>query len=101
METFDPLAPLPRPVRFRPDPLDTALVAVEYLDEPFRPEFAALIYDESPMHGCALVMLDQPNLIPGNACLVKVGRLDPLAALIAWKRTLDDGLVRLGLQYLE
>ena len=90
-----------RPVRFEPDPLDFALVALTKLDDPFTPEFSALIYDEAPMNGCALVCRDHPKLAPGEACLVKVGRMDPVAAQIAWKKTLEKNLVHVGLQYLE
>ena len=91
----------PRPVRFEPDPLDYALVAVTNLEEPFHPEIAALIYDEAPLNGCALVCADHPGLLVGNACLVKAGRMNPVAAQIVWKKTIEKRLVHLGLQYLE
>lgn len=100
--TFKDLEELrPRPLRFEPDPLDYALVAVTDLEEPFNPELVALIYDEAPLNGCALVCVDHPGLVVGNGCLVKVGRMDPIAALIAWKKTIEKRLVHLGLQYLE
>ena len=91
----------PRPIRFEPDPLDMALIAVENLDEPFSPDFAALIYDEAPLNGCAIVVRDHPKLAVGNACLIKVGRMSPIAALVAWRKVLEPRLVHLGLQYLE
>lgn len=91
----------PRPVRFEPDPLDYALIAVTDLDEPFHPELVALIYDEAPLNGCAVVCVDHPDLAVGNACLIKVGRMDPIAAQIVWKKTLETRLVHVGLQYLE
>ena len=101
METFDPLVPQPRPVRFEPDPLDYALIALTNLEEPFTPERVALIYDEAPLNGCALVSSDHGDYVVGNACLVKVGRMDAVAAQIVWKKTLAPHLVHLGLQYLE
>lgn len=91
----------PRPVRFEPDPLDYALVATTDLEEPFRPDLMALIYDEAPLNGCALVCVDHPDLQVGNAVLVKVGRMNPLAAQIVWKKTIEKRLVHLGFQYLE
>ena len=100
--TFDDLeAPRPRPVRFEPDPLDCALIAATNLEEPFTPELVALIYDEAPLNGCSVVCMDHPNLLVGNGLLIKVGRMDPLAAQIAWKKTLEKHLVQMGLQYLE
>ena len=101
MESFDPILPQPRPVRFEPDPLDYALIAVSSLEEPFTPERVALIYDEAPLNGCALVTADHPGYEIGSACLVKVGRMDVVAAQIVWKKTLAKRLVHLGLQYLE
>ena len=91
----------PRAVRFEPDPLDYALVAVTDLDEPFSPDLVALLYDEAPLHGCALVCTDHPGLVVGNACLVKAGRMNPVAAQIIWKKTVEKRLVHVGLQYLE
>ena len=100
--TFEDLeAQRPRPTRFEPDPLDHALVAVTNLEEPFTPERVALIYDEAPLNGCALVLVDHPQFQVGNACLVKVGRMDAVAAQIVWRKTIDRRLVHLGMQYLE
>ena len=41
------------------------------------------------------------GIVIGSACLVKVGRMDVVAAQIVWKKTLAKRLVHLGLQYLE
>lgn len=90
-----------RAERVATDPLMTAWVALKNLEEPFTPEQAALIYDEAPRNGCALVLVDHPDLKAGSACLVKVGGHDPVAALIAWKKPLDRKIVHVGLQYLE
>ena len=91
----------PRPVRFPPDAMDYAQVAVRELEEPFTPDFVALIHNESPMNGCSLIAFEHDLLKEGSACLVKVGRMNPIAALIVWKKELEPKLVRLGLQYLE
>jgi len=100
--TFEDLEePRPRPERLPPHPLDHALVAVTNLEEPFTPDMVALIYDEAPRNGCALVLVDHPQFEVGNACLVKVGRTDPVAAQIVWRKKLDKRLVHMGLQYLE
>lgn len=90
-----------RPVRFPPDSLDFAQVALRHPGAPFQPDFVGLIYDEAPLNGCALIVLDDPLLQPERACTVKVGRMDPVAARIVWRREVEPHLVHLGLQYLE
>jgi hypothetical protein len=100
--TFDdPEFQKPRPVRFEPDSMDYAQIAVKKLEEPFTPDLVGLIHDESPMKGCSVVVFDHEQLQEGNACLVKVGRMSPVAALIVWKKEIEPGLIRMGLQYLE
>lgn len=91
----------PRPIRFAPDPLDHALVAFEGNSRPFRPDVVALIYDEAPLNGCGLVLRDDPRVEPGALCVVKVGRMDPVAARVVWKRELRPQLVQAGLEYLD
>lgn len=91
----------PRPVRFAPDPLDHALLALDGVPGAFRPEMIGLICDEAPLNGAGLVLRDHPRLVPRTPCIVKVGRMDPVRAQIVWRRELPAGLVQLGLQYLE
>ncbi len=91
----------PRPVRFAPDALDFALIAVSFPGEPFTPDTVALIYDEAPLNGCALVLRDDARLEEGSRCTVKVGRMDPLDARVVWKKQIEKGLIHLGFQYLE
>jgi hypothetical protein len=88
-------------VRFRPDPMDHALIAINNTDEPFTPDHVALILDEAPMGGCALVLMDVPLLVQGVRVRVKVGRMDPVLAELCWRKELEHGLVRVGLRYLE
>ena len=89
-----------RPVRTVPDPLDHAWVSFSPESSPFTPDQAALIYDESPLDGCSLVVLDDPRLQPDVFCRVQVGRMDPVPARIAWRREIEPRLVHLGLEYL-
>jgi len=90
-----------RPVRFAPDPLDHALLAFGDLGGPFVPTSIALIVDESPRHGCGLVLADRSELVDEALCVVQVGRMDPVAARVVWRKPLTLGLVQVGLQYLE
>lgn len=88
-------------VRFQPDPMDFAQIAIHSLGEPFTPELVALILDEAPLGGCALAILDNPMLTLGSQCLVKVGRMDPVRGEIVWKKEIEHNLMRLGIKYLE
>ena len=88
-------------VRFQPDAMDYAQIAIQSLAEPFKPEVVALIYDEAPLGGCALIVLDNPLLTMGTECLVKVGRMDPVRSKIVWKKEIEPNLIRLGIEYME
>jgi len=90
-----------RAIRFSPDPLDHALISFEALTGAFRPELVALISDEAPMNGCGLVTHDHPRLVAEAMCVVKVGRMDPVAAQVVWTKEILPRLVQVGLQYLE
>lgn len=99
--TRDPLAKRRR-IRFRPDPLDFAQIdSRPAASGRFEVDSVAIIVDEEPMGGCCVVMLDNPKLLEGAVCRVKVGRLDPLRAQVAWRKPLEAGIVRLGFEFLE
>lgn len=66
----------------------------------FKPAFAALVVNEA-LAGCALVTLRQHWLKDGMVFMVKVERLAPLKAQIRWVRDLGEGVVKLGVAFLE
>jgi hypothetical protein len=88
-------------LRFHPDPLDYAQLAVKRLDDPFVPDQVALIYDEAPLGGCALILLNSCDLQAGMRCRVKVGRMDPVFAEVAWIKEIEPKLIRAGFRYLD
>lgn len=90
-----------RHLRFRPDPLEHALLQTRDLGGPFTPELIALVSEEAPMGGCGLVLLDTPRLRYGDVCRVQVGRIDPLRAQVVWRQECAPGIVRVGLKFLE
>lgn len=92
---------LNRAVRFPPDALDYALLALEHPGAPFQPDLVGLIYDEAPLDGCALIVRDHPLLRADAPCTVKVGRMDPLAARVVWLKELEPRVFHVGLQFLE
>ena len=90
-----------RLLRFRPDPLEYAQVAIQDSPGPFAPDLVALVSEEAPMGGCGLVLLETPSLKPGDVCRVKVGRIDPLRAEVMWRQLVEPGILRLVLKFLE
>ncbi|WP_295389136.1 hypothetical protein [uncultured Thiodictyon sp.] len=66
----------------------------------FKPAFAALIVNEA-LAGCGLVTLQQDWLTAGMICMVRVENLAPLAAEIRWIRELGEGVVKIGVAFLE
>jgi hypothetical protein len=93
--------PKRRHVRFKPDPLDYALIDATLTDDKFTPSQVALIVEEAPMGGCGLVLLDIPALQSGTRCRVQVGRLAPLLAEVVWRKPIDAEIIRIGLRFLE
>lgn len=88
-------------IRFEPDPLDYALIDFKLNFGEFRPEIIALIVDEAPLGGCGLVIKKIDDLKIQQACVIKVGRMAPIAAEVAWFKKLEDDLMRIGIKYLE
>lgn len=86
-------------IRFKPDPLDHALIDLN-LTGRFAPEYIALIAEEAPK-GCGLVLLGETKLEVGDVCRVKVGRLAAMKAEVRWRTDLDPTVYKVGLMYLE
>lgn len=88
-------------LRFKPDPLEYAQVAIQSGGDGFTPEFVALIVEESPISGCGLIAHNYPGIEEGTECRVKIGRLAPLRAQVMWRKSMEWDLMRLGLKFLE
>ncbi len=95
-----------RYLRFPPDEWEVALIQCsdEMVDEDkFKPEIAGLVMEESRA-GCGVVVLDRQladRIESGDRCLVKVARLGVVLAQVRWIKTLEDGISRMGLNYIE
>mgnify|MGYP003688893587 CR=1 FL=1 len=61
---------------------------------------SGICVDES-QSGCAGVFKKHNDLIPKKMIMVKVGQLDVISAEIRWAKILDEGIVKVGFQYLE
>jgi len=89
-----------RHLRFKPDPLEYAQVALGGAGD-FKPDLVALIVEESPVSGCSLIAHVPDSLDVGDQCRVKIGHLAPVLAEVAWKKPSDSGLTRIGFSFLE
>jgi hypothetical protein len=94
--------PVRRHLRFPPDE-----GAVAWIDprphterKDFKPTVAALVTDEA-LAGCGLVILSRDRLSEGAELMVRVTDLVPLRAQVRWVRDLGDGVVKLGVEFLE
>lgn len=100
-------------IRFEPEPMDIAIIAVS--DEAqeryknrgyaFRGDIPGLIENESH-NGCSLLVIlhgdDRQNLLNMESnCIVKLGKLNPLAGVVKWKKEIEEGIYRIGIELLE
>lgn len=95
-----------RYLRFPPPEWEIALIQCSdapLSEDEFKPEIAGLVMEESRA-GCGLVVLQrllEGRLVDGDRCMVKVARLGIILAEVRWIRPIDDGVVRVGLHYLD
>ncbi len=89
-------------IRFTPDSGRFALIDLEVASakNPFKPTVVALIVNES-YRGCALVIIGSSRLVEGTRCRVQVGDLAPMMAEVKWRKTVDEDISRIGLNYAE
>ena len=92
-----------RYLRYPPDPTEIVMVQFSAGDERFTPEMAALPSEES-RGGLRLVLLNREQIsgIETDAlCTVKIASLEPQRAKIRWIDTVDEEIVRLGVQFVD
>lgn len=95
-------------VRFSPDSGSLAHIALDKgptsagptPEGEFAPTILGLVADESSK-GCGVVLLEITDLVVGDKCIVQAGQLSPLRAEVRWRKQIDEGVIRLGLMYLE
>lgn len=95
-----------RHIRFRPDEVEVAYL--QFTDRKpgeieFEADTAGLVIEEA-YGGCALVVVgpgDPEQLGVGMPCLVKINTIGPMAAQLRWVKDLDEGIVKVGLEYLD
>jgi len=91
-----------RSLRFPPDEGEVAWIDPSVHDDKrdFKPVAAALVTDEA-LNGCGLITLGRDWLREGVQCMVRVGDLAPLAAEVRWVKGLGDGVLKIGVVFLE
>lgn len=89
---------MPRSTRFQPDPLDSALLDFNFDATPFTPTTVGLIINES-YTGCSIV-LKAVELRPNQLLRVQVGRLGVMGAKLIWAKEVEEGLMKIGIQFL-
>lgn len=95
-----------RYLRFPPQEWEIALIQCSDAatdEENFHPEIAGLVMEESRA-GCGLVVLERQlkeKLTEGDRCQVKVASLGVVLAEVMWIRSVEDGISRVGLRYVE
>lgn len=103
-----------RYLRYRPDSIYAenlerrALESVGFIDfreesDTFEPNVVGLVADKSHA-GCSLAIVDAEaaqTLKKDMICRVKAGPLAPLKAVVRWVRKWDEGLLKVGLEFLE
>ncbi|OAB58108.1 hypothetical protein AY599_07265 [Leptolyngbya valderiana BDU 20041] len=93
-------------LRFPPQEWEIALIQCSdaATDETqFQPEIAGLVKEES-RGGCGLVVLDRQienQLAVGDRCQIKIGKLGIVRAELKWVHAIDEGVSRIGLEFVE
>ena len=89
---------MPRSTRFQPDPLDSALLDFNFDASPFTPTAIGLIINES-YTGCSIV-LKTVDLKANQLLRVQVGRLGIMGAKLIWAKDVEEGLMKIVIQFL-
>ena len=89
-------------VRYEPDPLSMAHIDLDPDRKTFEPALVGLITQEG-FGGCGLVVrcesVEFLGLDIGVACRIKLGKLDPIGAHVAWHKQIAKDLLRIGFKF--
>jgi len=90
-----------RKIRYRPAAGTLARIDARAAADAFAPKLVGLVVNQS-YTGCAVVTVEtKPTLSVGARCLVAVGPLVPMWAEVRWQVPVDDGVWKIGLEFLE
>lgn len=86
-------------IRFQANPMDFAKLDFENKGD-FTPTSVGLIINES-YSGTAIVICGKHDFKTDQVIAIQVGHVGPLPAKIVWFKELDEGIHKIGVQYLE
>lgn len=84
-----------RHIRYGPDEDGLVYITPAATDKGRLP---ALLVNES-FSGCSLVMAGEIPCTAGEAIRLQVGRMEVSRARVCWVRQLDEGIIKLGIEY--
>lgn len=87
-------------LRFKPDPMDCALIDFAPPKNDFQASHIGLILNES-YTGSALLLNTLDSIREGQELRVKIGRVGPLKAKVVWVKAIEDSILKVGVQYEE
>lgn len=88
-------------LRFTPESNQLSSISLSLAH--FQKEISTLIVNESSSGACLVVnrklIPSTESLIEGRCILVKIGKLDPLSAVVKWVKHVDDDFIKIGVEY--
>ena len=87
-------------IRFSPDLAAFAYIDVDMKTKNFKPEFTALLIEES-YRGAYIVMKADEQFVPDFEFKIKPGNLGIMAAKIRWVKKHSSKVTEIGIEYLE
>jgi hypothetical protein len=70
----------------------------------FAPEVTGFVIEQSHS-GCSLVLVRAKEIYDelnkGKLCVIQVGPLSPMKAVVRWRKDLDESVFKVGFQYLD
>ncbi|OYZ24521.1 MAG: hypothetical protein B7Y39_01025 [Bdellovibrio sp. 28-41-41] len=87
-------------IRYQPDPQSVALIDLKANGREFKPTITAIILNES-YYGCAIVFANNEIIKKGAKVKIKIGQLEIMKAEVAWVKTLEENIQKVGILLLE
>ena len=84
--------------RFKPDEGEAAFIDLNFNGD-FKPQVAALIFEEA-QGGCGVVVLNPLDLHMDDLVHIKVGKLNPTEARVAWIEKINSQLSKIGFEFI-
>lgn len=88
-------------IRFAPDNNELSFISLSLAH--FHKEISSLIVNESSGGACLVI---NRKLVPSTDALaegrfiqVKIGKLEPLSAVVRWVKHVDDDFIKIGVEY--